>query len=97
MNKTINSLFISAVTMMVVGFAMKIKNKFRESKINREQRDAERELYFRVKREADRVRRIREGAELKQRVHEPVFASTPRMDAAIMQNNAQLTACNGSY
>jgi hypothetical protein len=87
MNKTINRLFISAVTMMVVAFAMKIKNKFRESKFSREQQDAERELYFRVKREADRVRRSRE----------PVFASTPRMDASRMHNNAQLNACNGSY
>jgi hypothetical protein len=73
--------------MMVVAFIMKIKNKFRESKFNREQQDAERELYFRVKREADRIRRSRE----------PVFASTPRMDAARMHNNAQLSACNGSY
>lgn len=87
MNKTINRIFISAVTMMVVAFAIKINNKFCESKFSREQQDAERELYFRVKREADRVLRSRE----------PVFASTPRMDAARMSNNAQLTACNGSY
>jgi hypothetical protein len=73
--------------MMVVGFAMKIKNNVSESKFNREQQDAERELYFRVKREADRVRRSRE----------PVFASTARMDASRMHNNAQLNTCNGSY
>lgn len=61
MNKPINRIFISAVTVMVVAFTMKTRNKFRESKFNREQNDAERELYFRVKREADRVLRSREG------------------------------------
>lgn len=93
MNRTINRIFISAVTMMVVGFAMKIKEKFRETKFNREQNDAERELYLRVKREADRLRRSREDVGFKQRDSDPIFASTPRMDSARM-SMASIGTCN---
>jgi hypothetical protein len=74
--------------MMVVAFIMKIKNKFRESKFNREQQDAERELYFRVKREADRIRRSREGS-----VYAKMEAvSTPMNGCAL--GMASIGSCN---